>query len=169
MEPDCVLTSARWSASLRIAEPGEYLSEGPHVSVQIECYCKHVSEYGISSTVKDAFQEFPRNREQDILSFLDELRRLPLTEWDLMNLRFLIRVTNDLAAHLLQGESAKAWCEKMGLRPFGGYWKVRQTRKLPRDLFVRVGLHEYVLSPQGFFKRKKAQEMNVGAQSPFRK
>lgn len=163
-----MLTSARWSASLRIAEPGEYLSKGPHVSVQIECYCKHVSEYGISSTVKDAFQEFPKNREVEVLTLFDELQKDPLTEWDLMNLRFLIQVTNDLAAHLLQGESAKTWCEKMGLKPYGGYWKVPQTRELPREMFVRAGLHEYVLSPQGFFK-EKAQGQKARARSSIRK
>jgi hypothetical protein len=99
--------------------------------------------------VTDAFQEFPKTREVELLTLLHELQKEPLTEWDLMNLRFLIEVTNDLAAYLLQGESAKAWCEQMGLRHQEHVWVLPQKRKLPRPLIITVGLHQYVLSPEG--------------------
>lgn len=158
MEPLCVVISARWIASLRKADPGEYLSEGPHIGVGIECYSKCVVEYGISRTVTEAFREFPKRVNLEIMALLDNIRKYPLTEWDDVNLRFLTRVANDLASHLLTGGTAQEWCEEMGLKPELGGWTLPQGRKLPRPVLIMIGRDEYILSPQRFFMRKKARK-----------
>lgn len=157
MEPHCVIISARWLARLKTASPGEYLSEGPHIGVGIECHCEHVVEYGISRTVTESFREFPKAGKFEVLALLEELQKWPLTEWDLLNLRFLTRVANDLASHLLAGGTVRQWCEQMGLEPERGGWTLPQGRKLPRPVIIMIGREQYILSPQRFFMRKKAQ------------
>ena len=157
MEPHCVIISARWLARLKTASPGEYHSEGPHIGVGIECYHEQVAEYGISRPVTEAFREFPKAGKLEVLALLDELLKRPLTEWDLLNLRFLTRVAGDLASHLLAGGTVRQWCKLMGLKPERGGWTLPQGRKLPRPLIIMIGLEEYILSPQRFFMRKKAR------------
>lgn len=161
MEPHCVIISARWSAKLKKASPGEYLSEGPHVGVGIECHGEHVVEYSISRTVKEAFREFPKGGRLEMMALLDELQKRPLTEWDLLNLRFLTRVANDLASQLLAGGTVREWCELMGMKPERGGWTLPQGRKLPRPLIIMIGPdEEYILSPQRFFMRRKARKLH---------
>lgn len=161
MESRCVVVSARWAATLRIAKPGEYLSDGPHVSVKIECYGDEFTEYGISRTVKEAFREFPKNCKVELLTLLEKFRGEPLTEWDLMNLKFLLRVTNDLAAHLLEGGSATNWCDALGLEPHRGSYTFPPGRKLPRPLFIWSDFEEYILTSQRYFYRRKKARLGA--------
>lgn len=143
MKTLCRLRGGRWSAVLSKVELGIF--GNPELDLQVKVYHGRV-EVMCCGFCPDDKRTTGLSGEHNVFEYL-ELFEFNLSDVDVEDIKFLMRVTDRLCRHLHRGGLATEWCIDLGLRCIGKR-NLRRRRNRRNSLLIKSKGRTFVLSPR---------------------